>query len=61
MVAPIKKGDKVGTATLTLDGHNQTVDLVATEDVEKGSWLRLMFRAIGEFFAGLFNSIKNLF
>lgn len=61
LVAPIKKGDKVGTATLTLDGHNQTVDLVATEDVEKGSWLRLMFRAIGEFFAGLFNSIKNLF
>lgn len=64
-VAPIKRGDVLGKATYTYkyDGKEiaQTVDLVAGEDVEKGSWWRLLFRGIKDFFVGLFNSIKGLF
>jgi D-alanyl-D-alanine carboxypeptidase (penicillin-binding protein 5/6) len=41
------------------------VDLIASEDVEKGSWFRLMMRGIKNFFVGIFsgiaNSLKNLF
>ena len=67
LVAPIAKGDKVGTATYTYqaDGMSQqqkkTVDLIASEDVEKAGWLRQLFRAIGGFFADLFEGIKNLY
>lgn len=67
LVAPIKKGTKVGTITYTYkaEGMDQaqtkTVNLVTSEDVEKGSWFRLFFRAIGEMFADLFDGIKNLF
>ncbi|BFH65864.1 D-alanyl-D-alanine carboxypeptidase [Paenibacillus azoreducens] len=67
LVAPINKGTKVGTITYTYkaEGMDQqqtkTVNLVTSEEVEKGSWIRLFFRAIKEMFADLFDSIKNLF
>lgn len=67
ITAPVKQGDKVGTVTYTYKDpatqadKSATIDLVATEDVKKASWWRLMFRAIGEFFAGLFKGIVNLF
>ena len=65
LVAPIKNGQKVGTITFTYKDKDveqkQTVNLIASEDVEKGSWWRLFFRAIGDFFVDLFKSIKNLF
>ncbi|NEZ43657.1 serine hydrolase [Paenibacillus alvei] len=65
LIAPIKKGQQVGTVTFTYKDNGaeqkKTVNMIATEDVEKGSWWRLFFRAIGEFFADLFKSIKNLF
>jgi D-alanyl-D-alanine carboxypeptidase (penicillin-binding protein 5/6) len=67
LVAPIKQGTKVGTAAFTYKdpatGEQKTlsVDLVATEDVKQAGWLRLMFRAIGSFFSGLFQGIVNLF
>ncbi|EPY13605.1 D-alanyl-D-alanine carboxypeptidase family protein [Paenibacillus alvei] len=65
LVAPIKKGQQVGTVTFTYKDNGaeqkKTVNMIATEEVEKGSWWRLFFRAIGEFFADLFKSIKNLF
>ncbi|TJY38993.1 D-alanyl-D-alanine carboxypeptidase [Cohnella pontilimi] len=67
LMAPIKQGDKVGTATFkyndpsTGEAKTLTVDLLAAEDVKKGSWWRLMFRAIGGFFSGLFNGVVNLF
>jgi len=67
LVAPIKQGDKVGTVTYTYkDPATQkdksvTIDLVAAEDAKKASWWRLLFRGIGEFFAGLFKGIVNLF
>ncbi|MCR8645152.1 D-alanyl-D-alanine carboxypeptidase [Paenibacillus sp. N1-5-1-14] len=60
-IAPIKKGDVLGTAKITYKNHTQTVDLIADADVEKASWWRLMFRAIGNFFSNLFSDIKSLF
>ncbi|WP_237163419.1 D-alanyl-D-alanine carboxypeptidase family protein [Paenibacillus sp. BIHB 4019] len=66
LVAPITAGQKLGTVTYEYtdaEGNkvDRTVNLIASEDVEKGGWLRLMFRAIGQFFVGLFNDIVNLF
>jgi D-alanyl-D-alanine carboxypeptidase (penicillin-binding protein 5/6) len=61
IVAPIKAGDAVGTLTLTYNNKKHEVKLIATEDVKKGSWIRLLFRAIGDLFSGLFKGIKNLF
>lgn len=67
LLAPVKSGDKVGTVTYkykdpsTQEEKTIAVDLVAAEDVDKASWLRLLFRAIKDFFVGLFNGIVNLF
>jgi D-alanyl-D-alanine carboxypeptidase (penicillin-binding protein 5/6) len=61
LVAPIKKGDPLGTLTVTYNNNKHEIKLIATEDVKKGSWIRLLFRAIGNFFSGLLNGIKNLF
>jgi serine-type D-Ala-D-Ala carboxypeptidase (penicillin-binding protein 5/6) len=64
-IAPIKQGDVLGTVKVTYDGIVKEVNLVATEDVEKGSWVRLFFRAIknffGDIFSGIAGGIKNLF
>lgn len=67
LVAPIKLGDKVGTVTYqykdpsTQEDKVISIDLIASEDVNKASWWRLLFRAIGNFFSGLFNGIVDLF
>jgi len=72
LVAPIEKGEKVGTAKLVYDGEedygylvnakeNTTVDLVTTSEVEKKNWFSLMLSSIGGFFTGLFDSIVGLF
>jgi serine-type D-Ala-D-Ala carboxypeptidase (penicillin-binding protein 5/6) len=67
LLAPIKQGDKVGTATFkfkdpsTGDQKSISVGLLANEDVSKASWWRLLFRAIGSFFSGLFQGIMHLF
>ncbi|CAH1225228.1 D-alanyl-D-alanine carboxypeptidase DacA [Paenibacillus plantiphilus] len=67
LVAPIKNGQKVGAVTYSYTDADtgkaieKTVDLISTEEVEKGSWWRLLFRAIGDFFVGLFNGIVGLF
>lgn len=61
LVAPIKKGDVLGKLTVTVDNEKYEVNLVAKEDVKKGSWIRLFFRSIKNFFSDLFGSIKNLF
>lgn len=72
LVAPIKKGDKVGTAELVfddgedfgyiLDGDNKvSVDLIATQDVEKKNWFMLMLGAIGQFFTNLYHKFMDLF
>ncbi|WP_254391759.1 D-alanyl-D-alanine carboxypeptidase family protein [Terribacillus sp. DMT04] len=67
LVAPVKKGDKVGTATLVYDGDDlgninggsYTVDIVASEDVEKSNWFMLTLGAIGDFFSGIFTSVAD--
>ncbi|WP_249267021.1 D-alanyl-D-alanine carboxypeptidase family protein [Paenibacillus sp. HGF7] len=61
LVAPLKKGDKLGTATLSFGKNSETVDLVAENDMEKASWFRMMMRAIKNLFADLFNGVKGLF
>lgn len=65
LVAPIQKGQRIGTITLTYKDkgieQKKMVNLIASEKVEKGSWLRLFLRSISEFFINLFDSIKNLF
>jgi D-alanyl-D-alanine carboxypeptidase (penicillin-binding protein 5/6) len=61
IVAPLKQGDPVGTYTVTYNNVTQKVNLVAKEEMKKGSWIRLFFRAVKNFFADLFSGIKNLF
>ncbi len=53
--APIRKGEKVGRIVSSLDGHElASVDLIATEDVRRASFITVMMRAIRDFFRGLF-------
>ncbi|MFK7694834.1 D-alanyl-D-alanine carboxypeptidase family protein [Paenibacillus sp. HJGM_3] len=63
--APIKTGDVLGTATVKYAGMEKKVNLVASQDMEKGSWFRLFFRAIknffGDVFSGIASGLKNLF
>lgn len=75
LVAPIEKGEKIGTATLVYEGENDfgyifdqeaiTVDLVSDEAVEKANWFMLTFGAVGDFFTNIFTTavdwIKGLF
>ncbi|MGZ4031378.1 MAG: D-alanyl-D-alanine carboxypeptidase family protein [Tumebacillaceae bacterium] len=58
--APVKQGDKLGKMDIVQGGKVvASVDLVAKDDVEKGSWLRLMFRGIGSFFGNMFSAIGH--
>lgn len=63
--APIKTGDALGKVTVKYAGVEKQVNLVATQDMEKGSWIRLFFRAIknffGDVFSGIANGLKNVF
>jgi D-alanyl-D-alanine carboxypeptidase (penicillin-binding protein 5/6) len=66
LMAPLKKGTTVGTVQYEFTDENgkklqKSVELITAEEVEKASWWRLMFRAIGSFFSGLFKGIVNLF
>jgi len=56
LLAPIARGQKVGTLHIELDGKSiKTVDLIALEAVEQGSLLRRMWDSIVLFFRGLFS------
>ena len=71
LTAPIKKGDKVGTLTvkpkkgepvefLTEDGSQSiTIDVIASESVEKANWFVLSMRAIGGFFGDVWGSVSS--
>lgn len=61
LVAPIKKGDVLGSVTMTYDGIKKTVNLIATDEVKKGSWIRLLFRGIKNFFGDIFSGIIGIF
>ncbi|HLR02361.1 MAG TPA: serine hydrolase [Virgibacillus sp.] len=74
LTAPVEKGDKVGVAKVTYDGDDdfgyitdtedeqadQTIDIVADDDVEKNNWFMLILGAIGSFFSNLFHSIVDM-
>lgn len=65
-VAPIEKGDVVGKVTVSYtdpDGQTfeKTVNLVASESVEKANWFVLLLRGIADYFKDLISGIKNLF
>ncbi|PZE19442.1 D-alanyl-D-alanine carboxypeptidase [Paenibacillus xerothermodurans] len=53
LVAPIAKDTVVGTVKVTYEGQEQVANLIAAQEVEKGSWFRLLFRSIGEFFVDM--------
>ncbi|MCI2256111.1 D-alanyl-D-alanine carboxypeptidase [Domibacillus sp. PGB-M46] len=65
LTAPLKEGIKAGTVTYTyringVEGaQTQTVNLVTSEEVEKAGWLRLMFRSMGHFSAGIFSDANE--
>lgn len=61
LIAPIKKGQVVGLVKVTYNNKTHEVNLVASEDMNKANWFKLLFRAIGTFFSELFAGIKNLF
>ncbi|SHH74220.1 serine hydrolase [Virgibacillus sp. Bac330] len=75
LTAPIKKGEKIGTAQITYKADNDygyitkdsnsTVDVVTDTSVEKSNWFMLTIGAIGDFFVDLFHTvvdwIKGLF
>ncbi|MTW85782.1 D-alanyl-D-alanine carboxypeptidase [Virgibacillus dakarensis] len=68
--APVKKGEKIGTAEVVFKGKNDygyifdanandTVDIVTTEAVEKDNWFMLLLGSIGAFFSNLFSTIVD--
>ncbi|WP_239630555.1 D-alanyl-D-alanine carboxypeptidase family protein [Paenibacillus sp. H1-7] len=59
LVAPIKSGDVLGTVKVTYQGTEKVANLIANEDVEKGSWFRLFFRAIKNFFVDMVTGAKK--
>ncbi|MFD2627323.1 serine hydrolase [Oceanobacillus kapialis] len=75
LMAPVKKGDVVGTAEVVYEGENDfgyimtesdgPIEIVADESVEKSNWFMLTLGAIGDFFADLFTTavdwVKGLF
>ncbi|MFB1051695.1 D-alanyl-D-alanine carboxypeptidase family protein [Paraliobacillus sp. JSM ZJ581] len=70
LVAPIKKGQVVGTMELIYNGDNaygfitedkqvQSVEIVTKSAVEKSNWFMLTLGAIGDFFSGIFTTVKD--
>ena len=72
--APFEKDTVVGHVKLVktegtdygfIDADNLGTDVVTIEAVEKAGWFSLMMSAIGDFFAGIWNSatgfVKGLF
>ncbi|WP_028988444.1 D-alanyl-D-alanine carboxypeptidase family protein [Thermicanus aegyptius] len=72
LVAPIKKGDRVGTLKVTYKGKEPfryltpeeekkaEKALVAGTDVEKGGFIQLFFRAIFDFIGNLFHQMVQM-
>ncbi|MBP1153241.1 D-alanyl-D-alanine carboxypeptidase (penicillin-binding protein 5/6) [Paenibacillus sp. PvR052] len=59
LVAPITKGQVLGTVKVTYHGQEQTANMVAKEEVEQGSWIRLFFRAIKDFFVDTVKGVTS--
>nr|WP_154665882.1 D-alanyl-D-alanine carboxypeptidase family protein [Paenibacillus pinihumi] len=66
LVAPLPINTVVGTVTYQYTDaqgktSEKTVNLITNEEVDKGSWWRLMFRGIKDFFVSIFKGIVDLF
>ncbi len=71
LTAPVKKGDKVGYIVLqTKDGENipfltndgsesVSVEVIATENIEKANWFVLAMRGVGGFFSDIWKSVST--
>ncbi|WP_100486567.1 serine hydrolase [Sporolactobacillus pectinivorans] len=67
--APVKKGEKIGYATLSssngaygkLNPNDNQIPVVAAQQVDKNGWFISMLKAIGSFFAGIFSWIAGRF
>lgn len=71
LTAPLTKGAVVGTATVEYlgdevyryleptDAMNDQMSIIVEEDVDKGSWIRLFFRAIVTFIVDIFSQISK--
>lgn len=69
LTAPIKKGQVVGKLIYKADGATEAdylqpedfqkggVDLVASQDAEEASWIRLFFRSIIQFISNIFKGV----
>ncbi|UFJ40463.1 D-alanyl-D-alanine carboxypeptidase [Brevibacillus humidisoli] len=69
LTAPIKKGQAIGKVVYAEQGvteadylqaddfANLGTDLVAAQDVEEASWIRLLFRSIIQFLANIINDV----
>ncbi|WP_139492640.1 D-alanyl-D-alanine carboxypeptidase family protein [Brevibacillus dissolubilis] len=64
LVAPIKKGDVIGKVILKGETYEYLspsetqksgINVVAAQDVEEASWIRLLFRSIIQFFGDMFS------
>ncbi|WP_438435192.1 D-alanyl-D-alanine carboxypeptidase family protein [Gorillibacterium sp. sgz500922] len=61
LTAPVKKGQELGTMTVTYGKVTKTVKLVAAEDVKKAGAFRLFWRGVGDFFSRLGHTVKGWF
>lgn len=68
--APVKKGEKIGYATLASNGsakygylynNNNQIPVIAAEQVDRNNWFVRMFKGIGSFFSSIFSWIAGLF
>ncbi|EMT50086.1 D-alanyl-D-alanine carboxypeptidase [Brevibacillus borstelensis] len=71
LTAPLKKDQVIGKVAFVEEGTKETdylqpedmakagVDLVAGQEVEEGSWIRLFFRSIIQFFSNIFSSLTG--
>ncbi|GGM43366.1 D-alanyl-D-alanine carboxypeptidase DacA [Paraliobacillus quinghaiensis] len=70
LIAPIEKGQTIGTMELVYNGDNtyeyigeneqiKSVDLITTSAVEKLNWFMLTLGAIGDFFGGIYNTVVD--
>jgi D-alanyl-D-alanine carboxypeptidase (penicillin-binding protein 5/6) len=58
-IAPITKGDVLGTVKVNYQGIEKMTNLIAAADVAKAGWFRLLFRSIGAFFTDLLAGTKG--
>ncbi|WP_082053405.1 D-alanyl-D-alanine carboxypeptidase family protein [Gordoniibacillus kamchatkensis] len=57
LAAPVHKGSKAGTVTVSYGDQVREVNLLADEDVEKASWIKRLAKSIGLLWQSLLASI----